>query len=156
MTGVQGMTMKGDEMARQFDQLFADFLEAARARAALGLPLPKGAGKNGETGTLAPWFASKEGRSRVKQTMAAMKAERRALKALAKFGRKMIDAKAEKVPEPVPNQPTVEPPSPPSSRTASPSVAAKPARGRSKRNPVGRGRVNASSSARQGHSRGTR
>ncbi|MCZ8098630.1 MAG: hypothetical protein O9972_11995 [Burkholderiales bacterium] len=79
--------MSGDESARAFDRLLADFLEAAAQRKSLGLPLPRG-GRSGDA--LAPWFASKEGRARVKKTLAALKDERRALRALAKFSRKTL------------------------------------------------------------------
>lgn len=83
--------MTGDETARAFDRLLADFLRAAARRDALGSLRPKG----GKTGThetaLMPWFASKEGRSRVKKTLAALKLERGALKSLAKFSRRMAE-----------------------------------------------------------------
>jgi hypothetical protein len=83
--------MTGDETARAFDRLLADFLEAAARRDALGSLLPKGGKKAAHGTALVPWFASKEGRSRVKKILAALKAERGALKSLAKFSRKMVN-----------------------------------------------------------------
>ena len=82
--------MTGDDMARAFDKLIAELLEAVAHREALGLPLPKGATRDPQLASLAPWFASKEGRSKVKKTLAALKAERAALKAVAKFCRKAV------------------------------------------------------------------
>ncbi|MHB2168950.1 hypothetical protein [Alsobacter sp. R-9] len=86
--------MKGDEKARQFDKLLTDVLDLTAQRAAIGLPLPKGGSENGAGEVLPSWFASKEGRGKVKKVLAAMKAERQALKALAKFSRKKLDGMA--------------------------------------------------------------
>ena len=91
--------MNGDEAARLFDMMLAEFLEAAAHRKSLGLPLPGRGRKGASEDALPPWFASKEGRTRVKTILAAMKQERKTLKALARFSRKGVKAKAKPKPE---------------------------------------------------------
>lgn len=84
--------MKGDKAARKLDRLVEAFFGAAAHRAALGLPSAMGELSKTEGGALASWLVSEEGGTLVKATLSALKAERVALKALAKFGRKMSEA----------------------------------------------------------------